>query len=170
MSKPATTSAQASANRLAGRQIQPDATLRSTPDTVSWGYLAANLSPTLTINSGQIVEIEALSQSLTTSDDPQKFFAAYGMGQTAQITGNRDATRLFAHRTKCRSQCCGENRSTRSDRIFADRKRTDDRRRLRLSSLAVDLGIGEAVDVVTLSYAKIPKSIFRQNSPYWFQS
>jgi len=28
---------------------------------VLWGYLAANLSPALTIHSGQIVEIEALS-------------------------------------------------------------------------------------------------------------
>ena len=32
-----------------------------------------------------------------------------------------------------------------------------------LSSLAVDLGIGEAVDVVNLVYAKIPKSIFKSN-------
>jgi acetamidase/formamidase len=37
-----------------------------------------------------------------------------------------------------------------------------------LSSLAVDLGIGEAVDIVNLVYAKIPKNIFRSNAPYWF--
>jgi acetamidase/formamidase len=37
-----------------------------------------------------------------------------------------------------------------------------------LSSLAVDLGIGEAVDVVNLVYAKIPKSIFRSNPAYWY--
>jgi len=37
-----------------------------------------------------------------------------------------------------------------------------------LSSLAVDLGIGEAVDIVNLVYAKIPKNIFRDNPPYWF--
>jgi acetamidase/formamidase len=37
-----------------------------------------------------------------------------------------------------------------------------------LSSLAVDLGIGEAVDIVNLVYAKIPKNIFRNNPPYWF--
>jgi acetamidase/formamidase len=36
-----------------------------------------------------------------------------------------------------------------------------------LSSLAVDLGIGEAVDIVNLVYAKIPKAIFGSNSPYW---
>jgi acetamidase/formamidase len=39
-----------------------------------------------------------------------------------------------------------------------------------LSSLAVDLGIGEAVDVVNLVYAKIPKNIFRSNPIYWFSS
>ncbi len=37
-----------------------------------------------------------------------------------------------------------------------------------LSSLAVDLAIGEAVDVVNLVYAKIPKNIFRSNPEYWF--
>jgi acetamidase/formamidase len=36
-----------------------------------------------------------------------------------------------------------------------------------LASLAVDLGIGEAVDVVNLVYAKIPKSIFKQNPEFW---
>ena len=39
-----------------------------------------------------------------------------------------------------------------------------------LSSLAVDLGIGEAVDIVNLVYAKIPKKIFRHNPDYWFQA
>ena len=57
-----------------------DATLRSTPDTVLWGYIAANLPPALTIKSGQIVELETLShQGLTTNEDPENFFAAYGI-------------------------------------------------------------------------------------------
>lgn len=38
-----------------------------------------------------------------------------------------------------------------------------------LASLAVDLAVGEAVDVVNLVYAKIPKSIFKHNSDYWFK-
>jgi len=60
--------------------IQPDATLKSTPDTVLWGYIAANLPPAVTIQSGQAVEIEALShQGLTTGKDPEKFFSAYGI-------------------------------------------------------------------------------------------
>jgi len=60
--------------------IKPDATLRSTADTVLWGYIAANLPPALTIKSGQIVQIEALShQGLTTNQDPVKFFDSYGI-------------------------------------------------------------------------------------------
>ena len=60
--------------------VQPDANLKSTPDTILWGYIAANLPPALTIKSGQIVEIEALShQGLTTNKDPEKFFAGYGI-------------------------------------------------------------------------------------------
>ena len=39
-----------------------------------------------------------------------------------------------------------------------------------LTSLAVDLGIGEAVDVVNLVYAKIPKRIFRNHPEYWFKT
>jgi acetamidase/formamidase len=39
-----------------------------------------------------------------------------------------------------------------------------------LASLGVDLGIGEAVDVVNLVYAKIPKKLFRSNPQYWFTS
>jgi acetamidase/formamidase len=71
-----------------------DATLRSTPDSVLWGYIAANLPPALSIKSGQIVEIETLShQGLTTNKDPEKFFAAYG------ISGNEvlaDGKAVFA--------------------------------------------------------------------------
>ena len=60
--------------------IQPDATLKSTPDTVLWGYIAANLPPALNIKSGQIVQIDALShQGLTTNQGPVKFFNSYGI-------------------------------------------------------------------------------------------
>ena len=76
------------------KSITADATLKSTPDTVLWGYIAANLPPALTIKSGQVVEIEALShQGLTTSKDPEKFFAGYG------IPGNEvlaDAKNIYA--------------------------------------------------------------------------
>jgi acetamidase/formamidase len=81
-------------HRVDPRAVRPDAILRSTPDTVLWGYIAANLPPALTIKTGAIVEIEALShQGLTTNKDPEKFFAAYG------IPGNEvlpDAKTVFA--------------------------------------------------------------------------
>lgn len=61
-------------------QSAPDATLSSTPETVLWGYLAANLPAALTIKSGQVVRIDTLShQGLTTSQDPVKYFGAHGI-------------------------------------------------------------------------------------------
>lgn len=75
-----TTARNPSVHRLGRAPIQADAVLRSTPETVLWGYIAANLPPALTIRSGQVVEVEALShQGLTTAKDPEKFFAAYGI-------------------------------------------------------------------------------------------
>ncbi len=38
-----------------------------------------------------------------------------------------------------------------------------------LASLAVDLAIGEAVDIVNLVYARIPKGLFRDNPLYWYE-
>lgn len=74
--------------------LRPDATLRSTPETVLWGYIAANLPPALTIESGQIVEVEALShQGLTTAKDPEKFFAAYGIASNEVLA---DATAVYS--------------------------------------------------------------------------
>jgi acetamidase/formamidase len=59
---------------------EADAKLHSSPATVLWGYIAANIPPALTVRSGQIVEIETLShQGLTTQKDPEKFFGAYGI-------------------------------------------------------------------------------------------
>lgn len=73
---------------------EPVATLRSTQETVLWGYLAANLPPALTIESGATVEIEALShQGLTTSKDPEKFFAAHGIASSEVLP---DAKTVYA--------------------------------------------------------------------------
>src|SRR5258708_7856902 len=58
----------------------PDATLRSTPQTVIWGYLTADLPPALTIKSGQTVKIDTVShQGLMSKDDPATFFGAAGI-------------------------------------------------------------------------------------------
>jgi len=58
----------------------PDATLRSTPETVIWGYLTADLPPALTIKSGQTVKIDTVShQGLMSKDDPATFFGTAGI-------------------------------------------------------------------------------------------
>jgi len=62
---------------------------------VLWGYLAANLTPALTIKSGQIVQIEALShQGLTTHQDPAEFFSTYGIAAEDVLP---DALAVFSH-------------------------------------------------------------------------
>jgi acetamidase/formamidase len=74
--------------------VEADAKLCSTPETVLWGYLAANLPPAVSIQSGQIVEIEALShQGLTTAQDPATFFAGYGIAAEDVLA---DAKTVFA--------------------------------------------------------------------------
>ena len=58
----------------------PDTTLNSTPDHVIWAYLAADLPSVLTIQSGQIVQIDTVShQGITSDQDPVKFFGDYGI-------------------------------------------------------------------------------------------
>jgi acetamidase/formamidase len=59
---------------------KPDATLRSTPDTVVWGYFAADVAPALRIRSGQTVRIDTVSHSgFNTSEDPVSFFGKGGI-------------------------------------------------------------------------------------------
>src|ERR1700740_2056909 len=58
----------------------PDASLRSTPDTVLWGYFAADVPPVLHIKAGQTVRIDTVSHSgMNTADDPVTYFARAGI-------------------------------------------------------------------------------------------
>ena len=71
----------------------PDATLRSTPETVIWGYITADLPPALTIKSGQTVKIDTVShQGLLTKDEPVKFFGAAGIPADQVL---QDATDIY---------------------------------------------------------------------------
>src|SRR5262249_21768275 len=71
----------------------PDATLRSTPQTVVWGYITADLPPALTIKSGQTVQIDTVShQGLMTKDDPVAFFGAAGIAPEQVL---QDATDIY---------------------------------------------------------------------------
>jgi acetamidase/formamidase len=73
--------------------VAAEATLRATPDTVVWGYLAADTPPVLTVKSGQTVRIDTISQAgLTTADDPETFF---GRGGIAPGEVLRDVVEIF---------------------------------------------------------------------------
>jgi acetamidase/formamidase len=54
--------------------------LRSTPQTVSWGWIAADLPPVLRVRSGEIVRIDTVThQGINTSRDPVAYFGAAGI-------------------------------------------------------------------------------------------
>jgi acetamidase/formamidase len=71
----------------------PDAVLRSTPQTVIWGYITADLPAVLTIKSGQTVRIDSVShQGLLSKDDPVTFFGAAGIPADQVL---QDATDIY---------------------------------------------------------------------------
>ena len=75
----------------------PDATLRSTPQTVVWGYITADLPPALTIKSGQTVKIDTVShQGLMTKDDPVTFFGAGGIPPDQVLQDASDIYRMVS--------------------------------------------------------------------------
>lgn len=71
-----------------------DATLRSTPETVSWGWIAADRAPVLRMKSGQTIRIDTVThQGLNTSSDPVAFFGAAGIGPGAVL---KDASEIYS--------------------------------------------------------------------------
>lgn len=61
-------------------KYSPDATVRSTPETVIWGYIAADLPPLLRVKSGQTVRIDTVThQGINTRQDPVTYFGAAGI-------------------------------------------------------------------------------------------
>jgi acetamidase/formamidase len=54
--------------------------LRSTPETVSWGWIAADRAPVARVKSGQVMRIDTVThQGLNTGEDPVAFFGAAGI-------------------------------------------------------------------------------------------
>jgi acetamidase/formamidase len=63
-----------------GKRYPPDAILDAAPETVSWGWIAADRLPVLRVKSGQRVRIGTVShQGLNTRDDPVTFFGRAGI-------------------------------------------------------------------------------------------
>ena len=70
-----------------------DATLRSTPETVSWGWIAADRAPVLRMKSGQTLRIDTVThQGINTSDDPVTFFGRAGISAEKVLP---DAIEIF---------------------------------------------------------------------------
>lgn len=81
----------------------PDATLRSTPETLVWGYLRADRAPVLRVKSGQTVRIDTVThQGLNTRDDPVAYFGVAGI-KPAEVL--EDAKQVF--RTMKREEGAG---------------------------------------------------------------
>jgi acetamidase/formamidase len=75
-----------------------DATLRSTPETVIWGYFAADAPPVLRIRSGQTVRIDTVSHSgMNTTDDPVTFFGRGGIPPDQVLQDVIDIHRQVPH-------------------------------------------------------------------------
>ena len=60
--------------------------LRATPETVSWGWIAADREPVLRVKSGQHIRIDTVThQGLNTDRDPVAFFAMAGIEAKAVL-------------------------------------------------------------------------------------
>src|SRR5688572_8317789 len=69
--------------------------LRSTPETVSWGWIAADRAPVLRVKSGQHVRIDTVThQGLNTGRDPVAFFGMAGIDAKAVLP---EATEIYAN-------------------------------------------------------------------------
>jgi len=74
-----------------GARLRHDAVLRSTPETVLWGHIAADRQPVLRIEPGQAVRIDTVShQGLTTGQDPIEVFGAGGIAPDDVLQDARD--------------------------------------------------------------------------------
>ena len=74
----------------------PDATLRSTPETVVWGYIRADRAPVSRIESGQTVRIDTVThQGLNTKDDPVTYFGAAGIAPVDVLEDAKDIYRAL---------------------------------------------------------------------------
>src|SRR5450631_2220955 len=89
--------AMSAAAQPAPSSIATDAALRSTPDTVIWGYFAADAPPVLRIRSGQTVRIDTVSHSGMNTEDPVAFFGRGGIRPDQVLQDVIDIHRKVPH-------------------------------------------------------------------------
>ena len=65
---------------MSEKSQRPDTVLRSTPETVIWGWIAADRAPVLRVTSGAIVRVDTVTHSgMNTNDDPVTYFGRAGI-------------------------------------------------------------------------------------------
>ena len=81
-------------HRVMATKPIPDVALRSTPETVSWGWISAQRSPVLHVRPEQTVRIDTVShQGLNTRLDPDAFFGRAGIAPDAVLQDAREIYR-----------------------------------------------------------------------------
>jgi len=68
-------------------------TLRSTPQTVVWGHIAAGVTPALLIESGACVRIDTVSHQGLLKQDPAEYFGDMGVSLAQVLTDALDIYR-----------------------------------------------------------------------------
>jgi acetamidase/formamidase len=70
---------------FAEEKYGPDHALKSTPETVVWGYLSPDVQPVLRIKSGETVQIDTVNAPGVTAQNPESFFIANGIPITDSV-------------------------------------------------------------------------------------
>jgi len=143
-----------------------DAHLRSTPDNVIWGWIAADRAPVLRIESGQTVRIDTVThQGLNTAKDPVSFFGAAGIAAGEVLA---DASEI--HRSIRRESAAGPHLLTGP--IHVEGARPGDMLEVRVLDVEIRVpyginatgpGSGAVPDLLSAAQQKIIKLDLKRN-------
>ena len=112
------------------------AILRSTPETVSWGWIAADRAPVARVKSGQVVRIDTVThQGLNTSQDPVAFFGAAGIPPGKVLADAREI-----YRSVKRDEGAGPHLLTGP--VYVERARPGDMLEVRVLEVAIRVPYG----------------------------
>ncbi|HSE02105.1 MAG TPA: acetamidase/formamidase family protein [Burkholderiales bacterium] len=115
---------------------EPEVILRSTPATVSWGWIAADREPVARVKSGQIVRIDTVThQGLNTGQDPVAFFGAAGIAPREVLA---DAVEIF--RSVKRGEGAGPHLLTGP--VYVEGARPGDMLEVRVREVAIRVPYG----------------------------
>jgi acetamidase/formamidase len=115
---------------------EPEVILRSTPATVSWGWIAADRAPVARVKSGQIVRIDTVThQGLNTGQDPVAFFGAAGIAPREVLA---DAAEIY--RSVKRGEGAGPHLLTGP--VYVEGARPGDMLEVRVREVAIRVPYG----------------------------